>query len=110
MEYRAEHPGLTKKNNKALGEQILKAFQVKLQERRKDKFTFPSTRSGRASFIRDISVKGWASTVADGQMPRATVANLAHDVSVLAYVLKADLFDAGEVQDVSVVVKGTATD
>jgi len=110
LEFRAEHQGLTKENNKALGEEIVKSFDAELAARRKRNFTYPSTPSGRTSFIRDISVKGWASTVADGQMPRKTVANLAHDVSVLAYVLNGDLFEAGELEDVSVVVKGTASD
>jgi len=76
--------------------------------RRENSFFYPATPSGRVSFIRDISVKGWAATVADGQIPRQAVANLAHDVSVVAYKMNSGLFDAGEVEDLTVVVKGSA--
>jgi inosine-uridine nucleoside N-ribohydrolase len=110
MEFREEHPGVTEGNNNALGEEITTAFEAERAVRRESNFSYPCTRSGRASFIRDISVKGWASTVADGQMPKKVVANLAHDVAVLAYEMNSDLFDAGELEDVSVVVKGGATD
>jgi len=110
MEFREQHPGVTEGSNSDLGEEITTAVKIEVAARRKNNFSYPCTPSGRASFIRDISVKGWASTVADGQMPRFVVANLAHDAAVLAYEMRGDLFDAGELQNVSVVVKGGATE
>jgi inosine-uridine nucleoside N-ribohydrolase len=110
MKFRASNPGINKENNQALSKEILDAFETEMAARHKSSFSYPSTRNGRAAFIRDISVKGWASTVADGQIPKKAVANLAHDVAVLAYELNGDLFTTGGVVNVSVVVEGTATD
>ncbi|CAK0834435.1 unnamed protein product [Prorocentrum cordatum] len=110
MKFRKENPGVNEKNNQALGEEINKAFEAEVAIRRESNFTYPRTPEGRANFIVDISTKGWASTVADGQIPKKAVANLAHDAAVLAYELNSDLFEAGQDINITVVVKGTATD
>jgi len=108
VKFRSEHPGTTKENNIALSDEILDAFDKEMATRHENGFFYPSTPGGRVSFIRDISVKGWAATVADGQIPKESVGNLAHDVSVVAYTLSGGLFDPGEVEDITVVMKGTA--
>lgn len=108
LKFRSEHPGTSKENNIALSNKILHSFEEAMSAHREENFFYPSTPGGRVSFLRDISVKGWAATVADGQIPQQAVANLAHDVSVVAYKMNRDLFDAGKVEDISVVEKGTA--
>jgi hypothetical protein len=110
MEYRSKHPGTTKEHNIALGKKILDAFEEEMKIRHKTHFSYPFTPAGRATFIRDVSTKGWASTVADGQIPQDAIANVAHDTAVLAYEMNSNLFDAGHLENVTVVASGTAKD